>query len=288
MAETAWADIVPPMLAAARGPRRTLRVLVIVLAVVAAAAVAALVLRSVSSGPPVALSEAFGDDGLRSCVARTLGVGVDEMVAKRDLESIDRLDCALHPLNGDGPDRSPIRSLDGAERLVGLEEIHLTWQHQVTDLRPLAALPRLTSLDLAWVPITDLAGVEGMTALTMLTLNQDGCFSGPGGTQLSDISPLAGAERLEYVFLACTDVSDLTPLANLSALRSLGLDGTSVRELEPLAGLPALTTLTLAYTPVEDVSPLADLTTLTWLNLSGTDVADVSPLDGVTDLEITR
>lgn len=259
----------------------------IVLATTALVLAAVLVLREVRSGPPVALADVFDDDGLRSCVARTLGVRIDGEVAERDLEDVDKLECALHPLDGKGQDRSRIKHLDGIERLVGLENVTLAWQ-PVTDLRPLSTLPRLTYLNLFYVPITDLTGVEDMAALTSLQLGGDGCFSRSGEARLSDISPLAGATNLEDVSLGCTDVSDLTPLAGLTALMSLGLQGTYVSDLEPLAGLPALRTVTLAYTPVEDVSPLAGLTALTWLDLTGSSVTDVSPLAGLAEIEIRR
>ncbi|MEP7765084.1 hypothetical protein [Sanguibacter sp. 25GB23B1] len=288
MAEPRWAEIGPPRRSASRGSRRSSRGLVIALVVLAVVVVGVLVLRAVRSGPPVALEEAFGDDGLRACVARALGVDVDDTVTEDDLEGIDRLECALSNLDGDGPDRAPIRHLEGIESLVGLEQINLGWQPHVTDLRPLATLPRLASLNLLYVPITDLTGIESMTALTTLELGQDGCFTRSGETRLSDISPLAGAERLESVNLTCTDVSDLAPLAGLSALTSLALAGTPVRDVGPLAGLPALRTLSLGFTPVEDVSPLADLVTLRSLDLIGADVLDVSSLDGLPDVEITR
>lgn len=288
MGEARWEDIGPPRSSRSRGPRRSARTLVIVLVLVALGVVAALVLRAVNSSPPVAMEEAFGDDGLRACVARTLGVDVEGTVTQGELEGVDRLECALSPPAGDGPDRAPIRRLDGIENLVGLEQINLGWQIHVTDLRPLAALPRLTALNLLYVPVTDLTGIEGMAALTTLQLGQDACFARSDETRLTDISPLAGAERLESVDLTCTDVSDLSPLADLSALTSLALGGTPVHDVGPLAGLAALQTLNLGFTPVADVSPLAGLVTLRSLDLIGADVVDVSPLDGLPDVEITR
>ena len=41
--------------------------------------------------------------------------------------------------------------------------------------------------------------------------------------KVSDVSPLAGLTRLDYVDLGHTQVSDLTPLAGLKSLRMLVL-----------------------------------------------------------------
>jgi internalin A len=106
------------------------------------------------------------------------------------------------------------------------------------------------------------------------------------GTQVSDLSPLAGLENLQSLVLSGTQVSDLSPLAGLENLQGLYLSGTQVSDLSPLAGLENLQELNLSGTQVSDLSPLAGLENLQWLYLSGTQVSDLSPLAGLPRLQV--
>ena len=144
-----------------------------------------------------------------------------------------------------------------------------------SDLRPLAGLTALTSLDLAGTQVSDVGPLAGLTALTSLNL---------GSTRVSDVGPLAGLTALTSLDLAGTPVSDVGPLSGMTALTSLDLAGTPVSDVGPLAGMTALTSLDLAGTEVSDVGPLAGMTALTSLDLRGTRVNDVGPLSGLTSL----
>ncbi|MGQ0611784.1 MAG: leucine-rich repeat domain-containing protein [Paracoccaceae bacterium] len=63
-----------------------------------------------------------------------------------------------------------------------------------------------------------------------------------GGTQVSDITALAGLGALTSLYLGDTQVSDIPALAGLTALTRLDLDHTQVLDLRPLRGLHALVT----------------------------------------------
>jgi hypothetical protein len=105
------------------------------------------------------------------------------------------------------------------------------------------------------------------------------------GTQVSDLTPLAGLTGLQTLDLCGTEVSDLTPLAGLTGLQTLDLSGTEVSDLTPLAGLTGLQKLDLRHTQVSDLTPLAGLTGLQKLDLRGTQVSDLTPLAGLTGLQ---
>lgn len=124
-------------------------------------------------------------------------------------------------------------------RIQGSGEVSQQIRSQICDLKPLAGLSGLTSLDL-------------------------------DSTQVSDLSPLAGLSGLTSLGLSLTPVSDLSPLAGLSGLTSLGLSLTQVSDLSPLAGLSGLTSLYLWNTPVSDLSPLAGLTKLSLVRVTRT------------------
>ncbi len=101
-----------------------------------------------------------------------------------------------------------------------------------------------------------------------------------GGTQVSDLSPLADLSNLQKLDLASTRVSDLSPLAGLTKLNTLIVASTQVNDLSALAGLSILQTLELDNLELGDLTPLANLSNLRRLDLSGAQVADLSPLPG--------
>jgi len=121
--------------------------------------------------------------------------------------------------------------------------------------------------------------------------------------QISDISPLSGLDRIEYlaignnricdlepltslsqlhslfifIFIFSNEISDLIPLQDLTELRSLSLATTHRRHL-PLAHLHELEELLLFNTSVADIAPLKNLAQLTWLDLYNTPVAETTTL----------
>ena len=106
------------------------------------------------------------------------------------------------------------------------------------------------------------------------------------GTQVNDVSLLAGSNNLEILDLDRTPVENITSLAELNCLEALYLNETLVHDVSPLAGLMNLQTLSLNKTGVRDVQALANLSRLTSLYLNETAVNDVSPLAGLSNLKI--
>ena len=125
----------------------------------------------------------------------------------------------------------------------------------VSDLSPLTALPRLTSLRLQECrEVWDISPLADCTALTSLTLWR--CKN------ISNFSALAKLTRLRTLSLSqCEGLEDLLPLANLASLTSLDLHGcTRLENLGPLAGLSRLKLLDLGGCDrVTDLSALSQL-----------------------------
>jgi len=92
--------------------------------------------------------------------------------------------------------------------------------------------------------------------------------------KVSDLTPLTGLTRLEFLDLHDMPVSDLTPLVGLKNLEYLSIGNTQVSDLMPLAGLKNLEWLSLEDSKVSDLTPLAGLQNLKWLYLKGTQVSD--------------
>lgn len=124
-------------------------------------------------------------------------------------------------------------------------------------------------------PISSLAPLSSLTALTKLTLNNTG---------LSDLGPLRPLTNLTYLSAGGNKLSDLSALSGMGKLQSLFLSGNKVSDLTPLSGATSLVTLTIPYNQVSDLRPLAGLTNLISLWISSNHVADLSPLAGMTKL----
>jgi Leucine-rich repeat (LRR) protein len=117
--------------------------------------------------------------------------------------------------------------------------------------------------------VTDLSPLADLESLEWLFLNY---------IEASDLSPLAGLKNLKSIVIDDPQVSDLSALAELENLKQLLLYCTQVSDLSPLADLEGLETLGLSYTRVSDLSPLAELKNLHELELCDTQVSDLSPL----------
>ncbi len=168
------------------------------------------------------------------------------------------------------------------------------------DLRPLAALPRLTTLSvecarpllgqevLAQLPVLnlELAGCEGIPALPQLPagLRQLRLESLVGLRHLGGLEGLAGLEELELDRL---EVADLRALGHLPQLRRLRLR--HLPEMESLAGIAGcagLEELELVAMPLRDLGQLVHLGRLRRLTLDGCPaIHDLGPL---ADLPLTH
>ena len=146
----------------------------------------------------------------------------------------------------------------------------------LADLRPLANLISLQTLDLRGTQVVNVEPLANLTSLQMLYLT---------GTQVANVEPLANLTSLQTLYLNGTQVANAEPLANLTSLQTLSLDGTQVVNVEPLANLTSLERLDLDGTQVANAEPLVNLTSLQTLDLTGTKVANVEPLANLTSLE---
>ncbi|MCG9895570.1 MAG: hypothetical protein MH204_08860, partial [Fimbriimonadaceae bacterium] len=137
------------------------------------------------------------------------------------------------------------------------------------------AFGRLQSLFLWGSDVSDISPLAGLTDLRDLNLP---------GTKVSDVSALAGLTGLEELGLWDTQVADLSPLKELTALAHLSLRSTPISEIGALALLKGLRTLNLSRTRVSSVSSLKELGLLEEVFLSHTEISNVSPLSGLTAL----
>jgi Leucine-rich repeat (LRR) protein len=173
-------------------------------------------------------------------------------------------------------------------------------------LKLLVAAPRIGSLALADLGITDLAPIRGRRAWSVNIANNrisdlapligSGCtgLNAPANL-IADLRPLASMKELTGLNLTGNQISDLRPLAHLGGLRQLSLAGNQIRSLE---GIPAqvselilgfigdsLDTLrqanptlrTVGSNPLDTLDGLP-LAQLTYLAIAGTQVGDLESL----------
>lgn len=89
-----------------------------------------------------------------------------------------------------------------------------------------------------------------VTQLERLSLNN---------TNITDLRPIMGLQKLTRLELSQTPVTDLAPLSELKALRHLSLHRSWAFDLTPLSALPNLEDINLSYTAVQSLAPLAKL-----------------------------
>ena len=138
-------------------------------------------------------------------------------------------------------------------------------------------------VDLVNVSVTDLAPLAELPRLRVLRLE----YTNPHRRPISmpfDLEPLRGAQRLEVLVLPRTAIDDLEPLRALPALRELDVSFTRVVDLSPLASITSLIRIGLRATRVFSIAPLAGLNALQDLDVAHTAVNDLSPLHGLAQL----
>lgn len=127
---------------------------------------------------------------------------------------------------------------------------------KITSLVPLAGLPSLEGLFLAWNSITDVSPLVGVPRLQRLSLKAN---------EVSDVSGLASCRQLVDLDLSENPVRDLSPLEGLPALRKLTLSTSQAEGLARCRTLPAL--MELVISGEGSVPPLADFPSMPQLRL---------------------
>ena len=103
------------------------------------------------------------------------------------------------------------------------------------DMRSIALLVNLTSLELKVCEITDIRPLSGLVNLTRLDLRLN---------SISDLTPLSELLNLTHLDLRHNDISSVNALADLTNLVMLELGGNNISDISPLYGrLPYLKNL---------------------------------------------
>ena len=152
---------------------------------------------------------------------------------------------------------------------------------EALDLAPDASisagdLRRLITLQAIERQITDLTGLENASRLENVDLSYN---------RINDLSPLSGLTRLRTLNLNFNEIRDMRPLSGLRRLEMLLLSNNEIREIWPPTVLTQLKILNLNFNEIRAVWSLTVLTELERLELWGNQISDVSPLASLIQLE---
>ena len=171
------------------------------------------------------------------------------------------------------PDGIPMHPADIAE----LPNLHLITEHDIQRLKGLEHAVNLRGLYVIGTEVSELTPLAGLENLQLLKLSDN---------RITDISPLSGLVNLQYLELHNNQIVDISPLAGLIGLRDLRLKNNEVVDISPLSGLVNLRHLELQENQISDITPLAGLENLQHLKLNDNRITDISPLSGLVNLEV--
>jgi len=147
----------------------------------------------------------------------------------------------------------------------------------------------LKELNAAGRGISDLAGLEYATNLTILNLGEFYYYwvwpPELRTNQIENITPLSDLTRLKSLDLSNNQITDISALSGLTDLETLTLYKNKITDISALSGLSNLTSLDLERNQITDITPLSGLTNLKSLELSSNLIADTSALSTLTGLE---
>ncbi|WP_368187534.1 leucine-rich repeat domain-containing protein [Aestuariibius sp. HNIBRBA575] len=214
----------------------------------------------------------------------TLGNGVD-LSPLGDLKR-------LISVTFDGADQLDFSSLDGmaAQNIIlsGVATLNASQLGDIDGLRnlslmnidtidglQLATLPNLEALTLINMPLDNLQGVEQMRNLTGFAL---------GGTQVTDLSPLAGLD-IRQLTLRGEGLLDLSPLSQATNLTHLTLNSSQFQSLNGLNPGASLVMFSAQNAQLTDIQALSGATNLERFNVKGAMIRDINPLSGLRHMQ---
>lgn len=146
----------------------------------------------------------------------------------------------------------------------------------------LMGLKHLKQLRLVECKASNLDAVATLTGLEVFECEKDQYL---GGTQFTDISPLAGLVKLTGIKLSGHQIKDISPLAGLIQLKHLDLWNNPIESLEPLREMHNLKSLTISPCGTADTMVLKNLVKLDQFNLNMNNKCKVISLEGLAGMK---
>lgn len=193
------------------------------------------------------------------------------------------------------PDLSPLKDLKNLEVLrmdiplikdispvAGFSRLRILnlWGDEVANWESLDRAPfwkGLEELHVSGISMSKLPEMGAMPALKSFILSE---------TEVTDLSQLALAPNLEYLYLNVERLDDTRLFAGLKALKTLRLTGGEINSIAKLSGCVKLEELELRVAGVKSLAGIENLRKLKTLRVFNSYISDLSPLQKLTGLEI--
>ena len=133
----------------------------------------------------------------------------------------------------------------------------------------------LTQLDLSFLGIEDITGLQCFTGLISLSIYAN---------KVVDISPIQNLREIKSLDLDSNLIADITPVQYLHNLTYLQFGANAVQDISVLNALKNLVVLSMQDNAINDISSLRRLDRLEYIYASFNSITDLSPLEDLTDL----
>ena len=191
-------------------------------------------------------------------------------------QTVDILDNNLHRAIRDAlrlPPDAPITRTN----ILRLEKLEAP-SARITSLQGLEAATNLVYLDIGGNPLSELAPLARLPRLVRLFAWE---------CRIDDITPISNLTTLKYLDLSVNRIVDISALADLTNLVELSLGKNYIRDIRPLTNMTKLKYLNVYANKIPDVSPLSGLSNLEFLYLDQNKTADHNALDGLSLVDFT-
>lgn len=186
------------------------------------------------------------------------------------------------------------------QEMVTAKHIDCNGNKEIENLKPLARLTLIETIDCSNTNITSLDGIEGLSNLTDLDCsNNDNINSlipvttlmnlttlNCGNTMVKSLAPLRNHTKLRKLDVHFCTVNNLGLIGELKNLIELNVSqNQSLFSLNGVEKLTSLVQLDCSETNVNDLTPLTNMKALETINLAYTKVPTLRPLQNVRTLK---
>lgn len=169
-----------------------------------------------------------------------------------------------------------INIIDYVKKAAWKEDINLSGNKFITDLKPLDQLKNLKNLDISSSEISDLFPIRNLTTIEKLNCSN---------TSVENLRPLKYSKSLRELYFNNTPVSSITIIENFINLELLHLEQTVIDSLPSINKLIHLKELNCSSTNLVSLDSIKYLRSLIHLDFSNTSVNDLGPISSLINLK---
>ena len=198
---------------------------------------------------------------------------INRAISCEDLEGMKRLASSTFST----PDNKKIKSLEGLQFAVRLEELNISYSF-LDDISAIKSLIYLRSVHFHKSKINNIEALKNLVNLQNLQISS---------SKLSNLEAIKSLTNLKDIRMFSNQITDLNPLKNLTNLETLWLAGNSISKFEILGNMPYLKNLTAKPIEASNImSIIPKLSNLTHLYLNGGTLTNIDAISSLSKLEV--